>query len=59
VFVILYLPLFAVFVTVYSSDFSSGIETTWFVPSRSRSTNDEPSVTTYCRSCMFGTSARG
>src|SRR5438552_4076069 len=52
-------PLFAVFVTVYSRALSSGIDTACVVASRSRSTKDIPSVTTYCMSCRSGTSARG
>ena len=49
----------SVFVTVYSSAFSVGMETAWLVASRSRSTKVEPSVMTYCMSCMLGTSSRG
>ena len=58
---ILYLGVgrMSVFVTVYSSAFSSGIETKWFVLSRSRSVKVDPSVTIYCISCMLGISRRG
>ena len=59
VLVIRYRPLRAVLVTVYSGAFSSGIVTVCVVASRSRSTKLDPSVTTYCRSCTSGTSARG
>jgi hypothetical protein len=41
----------AVLVTVYSGDFSSGIDTVCVVASRSRSVKVAPSLTTYCRSC--------